>query len=556
MKEDVRSRIRWLLDNLDDRASRDSVRSKIWNDKDLELKSVNKKGWSVLQSILSEYGSNQLDQTNVEDLIERRLKKGATDVEEERRPRTAFRQVGHHIYRMCIKDGVARFARYDQVDRRLAYVDSIMETGELPLSEEQWSLATFPRELKPYGTKEDLYNRVKARISWCSQQQPWKNHIVALYILYHGCYNPFQRKNLQLILLGLPATGKGRFCEILLQLGDRARLVTMLLEATSQRQNTLLNGGLEIIDESPNDKPELEAYIRSRYDPLATNPRILDPHTVDRIVGFKVAGPTIITRRRSFADDANTDRGIVLECLRGDEFPMEVLDKTEEMELQDMLALFWSEHYDSEQVLPNQDELWYRKSDTIDPRLKLASVYLGKVAKLVGPAADIDLGDFISNQETIRRQLKATTIEGSCIRAIWDIIQEYSEEKGHSYHKDGKQVIERLAAKVKSGGEVAVWADSEIDDGNDAKVDQKPINWRTISYRAALKSRDEPGPILRAHGIDVMQTLVRERKNIRTLNFRLDKLDSAFKNFLTEYDPSWKNRLGTELGKQRRLEGE
>jgi hypothetical protein len=470
----------------------------------------------------------------------------------------AFRQLGEVIYRQCVKDGVCRFARYDRGTKQLSYVDKIAETGEVPVPPETAILATFPRELRPYGTPLELYRALKERFKFVSDQTGHKNHIVVLYLMETGCSPPWKRKNFQLILIGLPAAGKGRFVEMCQALGDRARLMTSPKEATNQRLNELLGGGLEIIDEMPAEDEELEKYIRSRYDPGTVNPRLLDPHSRTDIAGFRVAGPTVVTRRRPFIDDANTDRGILIRCEQGNQFPLEVLDKSVELDLQDELAMFWTEYYDDERLLPTQEELMFdRAVDDIDPRLKLATTYLKKLAALIGAEAAEDLHGFVQEQELERRRLKALSEEGKIVRALYELITSGIDGNTHTinYKYGSETVNDTLFAEAAGPGTYYLaYTRTPLNGGADGESKTVGITWSQIARMAALATRLDPKNVLQPYSVEAVQRrLGPEKKIVRTISINAKQLDWAFRTFIVDYDPGWRKTIAPEEGEQANL---
>jgi len=469
-------------------------------------------------------------------------KKGEKEKEEPRY--AAHRKIGDVVYRQCVKDGVCKFARYDRTNQQLSYVDKIPETGEVPVPYETAIIATFPRELRPYGSPLDLYRRLKARFAFASDQTGHKNHIVVLYLMETGCSPPWKRKNFQLILIGLPATGKGRFLELCKSMGDRARLMTMPKEATNQRLNDLLGGGVEIIDESPTEDEELEAYIRSRYDPGTVNPRLLDPLSKTKIAGFRIAGPTIISRRKPFLDDANTDRGIVVWCERGVRFPLELLDRNVDLELQDQLALFWSEYYDDERLLPAQEELMYDTTvDEIDPRLKLATIYIMKLAHVIGDEAIADLKGFVKEQERLRRELKASTEEGLALHALYNLITERIGGLKHTItDKDGskRKFVDTLTVEPAEPGRYRVVITRTPDgESSDSESRVMSITWTWLSKLAGLRTRADAQRLLEQHSVRQEPWTRFGDGHAYPLSFGLKKLDRAFSTLVPQYNEEW-----------------
>lgn len=462
---------------------------------------------------------------------------------QEEKKRTALRLIGNIVYRQIKNDAGMVFARFDRTTGDISYVDHVPETDEWPVINEG---INFPRRLAPYGTPALLYKRLRERINYGSSQTGHKNAIFAMFMLYHGCIPPFARKNPQIFPIGPASTGKGRYVDLARHLGDRARVTTDVKMATSYRLNALLNGGLEILDEMPDEDLEVEAYIRSRYDPEAVQQRLLDPHSESDIKGFRIAGPTMVTRRRAFKDDANTDRGIILNCERPIEpVPLELIDHGPDQELHDQLALFWSEYYGDERLLPKEGELMYDpKLENVDPRLALAARYYMKLAKIIGPEAQTDLENFVQEQEFLRRELKATTVEGMTLRALWEIIMEHIDGRHYTAEtKSGekRRVCDTLTCEHRAGKCVIYITQTPEDGGRDAESTIYGINWTWIGKKAGL-GREQPNVILAPHTVTRV-TAGPERHRIKTIGFKIVNLDLGFKTFLPEYDPTWKDHL-------------
>jgi len=519
-----------------------------------------------ISAIQSTYRRDDLDTVSVESWLgvelssllkslqakTKKQKKKKVKAKEEKK-RTALRIIGNIVYRQVKNDAGMVFARFDRTTGDISYVDHIPETDEWPVINEG---INFPRRLAPYGTPALLYKRLRDRINYGSSQIGHKNAIFAMFLLYHGCIPPFARKNPQIFPMGPASTGKGRYVDLARHLGDRARVTTDVKMATSYRLNALLNGGLEILDEMPDEDLEVEAYIRSRYDPEAVQQRLLDPHSESDIKGFRIAGPTMVTRRRAFKDDANTDRGIILNCERPIEpVPLELIDHAPDQELHDQLALFWSEYYGDERLLPKEGELMYDpKLENADPRLILASRYYMKLAKIIGPEAQTDLENFVQEQELLRLEHKATTIEGMTLRALWEIIQENLDGRHYSYQdkKSGekRRVCDTLTCEHRAGKCVIYITQTPEDGGEDMESKARGISWTMIAEKAATGfGRELPNVLLAPHTVTRMIAGL-EHHRIKTIGFKITNLDLGFRTFLPEYDPTWKDRLSDNGGQQ------
>jgi len=462
---------------------------------------------------------------------------------EEDKKYTALRIIGDVVYRQIKTSEGAAFARHDRTTGDITQVDHIKQTKEWPVVNEG---VNFPRRLAPYGSAALLYKRLKERVEYASSQSGTKNAIFVLFLLYHGCIPPFARKNPQIFPMGPAGTGKGRYVDLARHLGDRARVTTDVRMATSYRLNAMLGGGLEILDEMPDEDLEVEAYVRSRYDPEAVQQRLLDPHSVSDIRGFRIAGPTIVTRRRGFQDDANTDRGIIINCERPEKpIPLELIDRAPDKELHDQLALFWNEYYGDERLLPDEGELMYDPSiDDSDPRLALAARYYMKLADIIGPDAKTDLEDFVGEQEKLRRAHKATTTEGMVLQALWTIISEHIDGRHYAIESksgDTRKVCDTLTYET-LGSKCIIYL-SRTPDGVSADSETKlvPISWSMIGRRAGI-GREKPNVLLAPHTVAI-ERAGGEHNRVRTVGFKIPNLDLAFKTFLPEYDPTWKKRL-------------
>lgn len=491
-----------------------------------------------------------------EDLPKKKKKKGE---KEEQKPQTALRMVGTKIYRQ-IRDEAGKnvFAVFDQVTGEISLAELILETNEIPT--QSLKGVTFPRRLAPYGSPLLLYQRLKARVTYASDQIGHKNAVFCLWLMYHGCIPPRKRHNLQVIPMGPAGTGKGRYVELAKFLGDRARVTTDPTLATSYRLNAMLNGGLDILDEMPEDAEHIEAYVRGRYDPFNVQQRILDPHSTTDIAGFEIAGPTLVTRRRAFHDDANTDRGVIIKCDKPKgKVPLELINHEPDLELQDQLALFWSEHYgDEKRLLPTEEELMYNGAiggDTVDCRLKLAAIYLNKLAGVVGEEATKDLEGFVEEQEIMRKELKSTSPEGMAVRAVWDIINEHATGYSHTLETKGGDripVVDTLACDHR-GEKLDVIYIKRITEGErDAKVKLRGISWQMISYRASL-TREQPNALLQPYSVS-RQMAGDASNRVKTIGFNTSELDSAFRTFIPDYRSDWTDALNNGHTTQERLD--
>ena len=481
---------------------------------------------------------------------EDKSKKGRKKKEDEEpeKPMTALRFVNNKVYRQIkTDDGKTCFAVYHKDTGELTTAKEVPETNEVPTKALKG--ITFPRRLAPYGDPLLLFKRLKDRVNYLSSQTGHKNAVFALWIMYHGCIPARHRHNLQIIPMGPAGTGKGRYVEIAKFLGDRARVTTDPTLATSYRLNALLNGGLDILDEMPEEADHIEAYVRARYDPHNVQQRILDPHSTTDIAGFEIAGPTLVTRRRAFHDDANTDRGIIIKCEKPHtKVPLEVIDHEPDRELQDQLGMFWSTFYnDQEKLLPTELELTYDPSvDSVDCRLRLAATYLGKIAKLIGPEAEGDLQGFVEEQESLRKELKGTTPEGLVIRAVWEIISENIDGHKHFVQaKDGEKtaVMDTLTCDHVAG-KCVVYLTRTVEghEYDEKKTKLLGISWAMIGNKAGLR-REEPGALLQPYSV-TRENAGDKHNRIRTIGFKIESMDMAFRTFLPDYDPAWKMRLG------------
>lgn len=455
---------------------------------------------------------------------------------------TARRVVGDLIYTECRDGGKHFFARYNRITREMNFVDKIPETEELPYVNPG---ITFPRNPKAYGSPAQLYHRLKEAVNYAESQTGGKNEVFCLFIMLHGCMDPNARHNLQVHMLGPASKGKTRYVELAFMLGDRARVTNNLKEATAYRLNELLGGGLEILDEmSDKNADDTEAYIRGRYDPIGAEQRILDPRSKTDIAGFKISGPTMVSRRRAYEDDANIDRGISLICERGTRpFPLELIDRTEYEDLQDQLATFWLEHYCDQNLLPTEIEMMYDpRTENVEPRLRMAEHYYRKIAALIGAEALEDLVGFVDEQMRIRREMKSITDEGVVIRIIYGLITESTHGYEHTIeHKSGmEKVVDTL--NIAAGGPgrfIIFFTRTPKGGGEDGEGQLVGINWGYVSRLANLSSRKEPAKLLLPYS--VQQVRHKEHtKEVRTISFALAKLDEAFRTFLPEYDPVWK----------------
>lgn len=495
-------------------------------------------------------------QDDIHPFGEDKAKKGRRKKEDEEpaKPMTALRFVNGKVYRQVkTDDGKEFFEVYHKDTGEITKTGEIPETNEIPTKDLKG--ITFPRRHAPYGTPLLLYERLKERINYLSSQSGHKNAVFCLWLMYHGCIPAKHRHNLQIIPMGPAGTGKGRYVEIAKYLGDRARVTTDPTLATAYRLNAMLNGGVDILDEMPEEAEHIEAYVRARYDPHNVQQRILDPHSTTDIAGFEIAGPTLVTRRRAFHDDANTDRGIIIKCEKPiAKVPLEVIEHEPDRELQDQLAMFWSEHYsDQVKMLPTELELMYDPLvDEVDCRLRLAATYLMKLAKLIGPKAEKDLEGFVEEQEVSRKELKATTPEGLAIRAVWDTIMENID--GHKHYtqtKDGQrtQVTDTLSSESKQGKTLIYLTRTEDGHERDEKKTKLiGISWTMIGNKAGL-SREEPGALLQPYTVS-REWAGGKHSRIRTIGFNIPNLDNAFRTFLPDYDPSWASRLNNGFDEQ------
>jgi len=485
--------------------------------------------------------------------------KGEKD-EEEAKPQTALRMVGTKVYRQVVDaTGKTTFAVYDQATQESSTAEVIPETKEIPT--QGLKGVTFPRCLAPYGSPLQLYQRLKARMKYVSCQTAHKNAVFCLWLMYHGSIPPRKRHNLQVIPMGPAGTGKGRYVEMAKYLGDRARVTTDPTLATSYRLNAMLNGGLDILDEMPDDAEHIEAYVRGRYDPFTVQQRILDPHSTTDIAGFEIAGPTLITRRRPFHDDANTDRGIIIRCEKPTRLvPTEIIKHEPDLDLQDQLAMFWSEHYNDEvNLLPTEEELMYDGGvggDTIDCRLFVAATYLKKLAGLLGEEAVLDIAGFVDDQDIMRKELKASTEDGLMLGALYDILTTCSEGYVHVIEsRDGStrtEVTDTLAVVPDAGNRfiVAITRTPTDEPTDEKRTKLVPINRALIKRMAGLARHTEVGTIFIQYSIREEKPTWIKGQTVRTISFNLDLLDAAFHSFVPGYDKNWATAIKAAKAKQ------
>jgi hypothetical protein len=483
--------------------------------------------------------------------------KGKKAAEEEPRL-TARRVISTVIYTECREDDHHFFARYDQTTKKVEYVDVIVETGEYPYVNPG---ITFPRRLDTYGTPADLYHELKDAINYAEAQEAKKNEIFALFLLLHGCVNPYARHNLQVHVIGPASKGKGRYVDLALMMGDRARMTTDLTSATGYRLNELLGGGLEILDEvNDEDDTKTEKYIRAKYDPIGTQQRLLDPKSANAIKGFRVSGPTLVAKRTAFQDDANIDRGVVIMCERGQRaFPLELIKRSTYRNLQDKLAMFWVEHYCDETLLPTEEEMMYDpNTENVEPRLRIAQHYFTKLAKIIGGEAVADLIGFVEEQVRVRRELKAVTDEGAVLRALHGLILDRVDGYHHTIDRDDgshDKVVDTLAIEPGGPGRYIIAITRAFGDGSTEK-DMRVIgiSWSYIAKLAHLASRREPGRILLPYSVRQAPLKKIAGRPVRTISFRPDRLDEAFQTFVPEYDSEWK-KLFLQTTGQRGING-
>ena len=557
MTADRRELVEQILSHADDRKA-DQEDKEAWYSLLSRLKSELPQQSKVVDRIwmlVEKYSSDTLSE-NVDEWVEFVL----TGKEPKERKHVALRKVGSKVYRQVQGDGkVPLFAWYDQATGETGAANRIPETGEWPV--ENLTGVRIPRKLMPYGTPLELYCKLKRRTGYASSQSGHKNAIFCLYMMEHGCVPSQSRKNPQLDCMGPSGSGKGRFRDLAIYWGDRARVTTDPKVATSYRLNTLLNGGLEVFDEQLDENEDVERYIRAKFDPEAAEQRLLDPHSKTEIAGFDVAGPCMNLRRRGFADDANTDRGLLIECEKPTgRIPLELLDRYEDLDIQDQLALWWSEHYGDPQLLPTEAELMYDPEEvSTDCRLRLIELYLMKLAKLIGQEAVDDLQGFVAEQEKIRKKLKAETEEGQIIRAVWDILHKYApgcKEEWTSKNGDRHCAVSTLS--VDWMGNKAVLYLTSTPDGDDAhderKIRFRAINKTMIGNRAG-RTREQPNSVLQPYSVSFEMVTA---QRIRTVAFRVDSMDNAFRTFLPDYDPDWVARCGLkrEQSEQTRLPGD
>jgi hypothetical protein len=183
--------------------------------------------------------------------------------------------------------------------------------------------------------------------------------------------------------------------------------------------------------------------------------------------------------------------------------------------------------------------------ETTDCRLRLIETYLMKLAKLIGEEAVDDLHDFVADQEKIRKKLKAETEEGQIIRALWDIIQMYVPGcKEEWTGKDGETRRYVNTLSVDWMGDRCVLYLTSTPDGNESRDESKmkfrPINKTMIGKRAG-KTREQPNTVLQPYSVS-FEMVTSQR--IRTIAFRVDIMDNAFRTFLPDYDPDWIAQCG------------
>ncbi len=323
-------------------------------------------------------------------------------------------------------------------------------------------------------------------------------------------------------------------------------MATLGIESTGYRLNDLLGGGLEILDEvSDDDDPRTEKYIRAKYDPVGAQQRILDPKSRDAIEGFRVSGPTMVAKRTAFEDDANVDRGVVIMCEAGERpFPLELIDRERYSLLRDKLAFFWLEHYCDPILLPSEQEMLYDPvRETTEPRLRMAEHYFSKLAHLLGAEAEADLQGFVQEQVRARVELKSVSDEGLVIRVLHGLIVDRIEGYHHTLERDGsaRKVVDTLSIEAGGPGRyiIAITRTPE-DGGRDTDSQTIGISWNYIAKLANLASRREPGKILLPYSVRQAPLKRIAGKPVRTISFNLDRLDGAFRTFVPEYDPGWK----------------
>lgn len=485
-------------------------------------------------------------------ILPKDAKKRKKKAAEEKPELTARRVVGNVIYTECRESDHHFFARYDQTTKKVEYVDVIPETGELPYVNPG---ITYPRRLTMYGTPADLYHEVKEAINYAEAQEGGKNELCGLFLLLHGCVDPYARHNLQMHVVGPASKGKGRYVELCFMMGDRARMTTDLTSATGYRLNELLGGGLEILDEVSDDDVKTEKYIRAKYDPIGAQQRLLDPKSTNAIEGFRVSGPTLVSKRTAFEDDANIDRGVVLMCEQGARpYPLELIKRDRYINLRDRLAMFWVEHYGDATLLPTEEEMMYDPSkETTEPRLRMAQHYFTKLARMIGAEAIADLSGFVEEQVRARRELKAVTDEGAIMRVLHGLIVDRVDGYHHRIDRDDgshHKVVDTLAIEPGGPGRYIIAITRTPEDGGADKDSWVfGISWNYIAKLANLASRREPGRILLPYSVRQVQKRIAGRV-VRTVSFRLDRLDEAFRAFLPEYAPEWKKPF-LEIAEQR-----
>jgi len=458
-----------------------------------------------------------------------------------------FAAIGSVVYRQCREP--FRFARFDKATKTLTYVDKITETDEYP-----YTLAgiTHPKELKSYGSALDLYRKTKAWWKKVYAGGDEDHTALALYAMYHGTLEPFKHKSPQIHPRGRTGTGKGAIEEGFFVIGDRARKTTDLKLPTGYRVNDKLRGGLEILDEQE-DRKDVENYARAKYDPRTWQHRIVkpgEPNAPDAISAFASPGPCIVSSRMPFSDNATPDRGIVIHTTKQEEFALEMTEEVvaEGDELLCELGMFWSEHYG--EISPStKEELAYNRTteEGREPRLVLAYRTFLKLAKIIGGEAEQDLKSFLVIQTAAMRLAKSESLDGQLVNAFYHLIRSGSIVRtkrdgttwngtiGFQLHPPIQNPIRSFAVIVTGGSE----------DPREPP-DVQGIGFDLIGKVTGVAFGDISKRLLE-YGI-LRKRITEEygSRQIRTLVFDTEILDSALAEFDPDYNDGWKKEVGVQ----------